>query len=275
VNIVNAPEAVAELTRLNPFDRFPDGRPHVPDDLLARMKTVTSEQAWGVLDKEGYLFQFEGNWFRTHPEQILVGRAVTAQMVPYRPDLHAVVQDTGVAQGRIGGQNSWVIDTLQLNDVLVVDLYGKVREGTFVGDNLGTSVRTRTRAGAVINGGIRDFDGVSELTDVAFFCRGVDPTPIRNTTLAGINVPIRIGEATVLPGDIVLGTPTGVTFIPPHLVQAIVESAEKVQLKDKFGKQRLAENKYTPGEIDVPTWRPDIQQDYEGWLAEIKHGQDA
>jgi 4-hydroxy-4-methyl-2-oxoglutarate aldolase len=270
VNIVCPPEAVAELTRLSPFDRFPDGRPRVPDNLLEQMKTVTSEQAWGVLDKEGYLFQFEGNWFRTHPDRILVGRAVTAQMMPYRPDLHALVQETGVAQERIGGQNSWVIDTLQPNDVLVVDLYGKIREGTFVGDNLSTSVRARTRAGAVIDGGIRDFQGVVELTDVAFFCRGLDPTPIRNTTLVGINIPIRIGHATVLPGDVVLGTPTGVTFIPPHLVPAIVDSARNVRLRDKFGKQRLAEKKYTPGEIDVSPWRPDIEQDYQSWLVEAK-----
>jgi regulator of RNase E activity RraA len=271
VNIVNPPEAVAQLTRLNPFARLPDGRPHVPDHLLERMKFVTSEEAWAVLDKAGYLFQFDGNWFRTHPDRILVGRAVTAQMLPFRPDFHQLVQETGVAQGRIGGQNSWVIDILQPNDVMVVDvvdLYGKLREGTFVGDNLSTSVRARTQAGAVIDGGIRDYQGVRELTDVAFFCRGLDPTPIRNTTLAGINIPIRIGHATVLPGDIVLGTPTGVTFIPPHLVEEVVVSAEDVHLRDTFGKQRLAEKKYTPGEIDVPAWRADVEQDYRVWLSQ-------
>ncbi len=267
MNIVNPVEAVINLTPQNPFERSADGRPYVPDDLLERMKTITSEQAWSILDREKYYFQFDGNWFRTHPEKILVGRAVTAQMLPYRPDFHDVVQKRGEAEGRIGGQNSWVIDTLQPNDVMVVDLYGKIREGTFVGDNLSTSVRARTKAGAVIDGGIRDYDGIRELTDVAFFCRGMDPTPIRNTTLAGINIPIRIGDATVLPGDIVLGTPTGVTFIPPHLVKEIVEVGEKVQLRDTFGKLRLSEGAYTPGEIDVGIWREDIQLDYEAWLA--------
>jgi regulator of RNase E activity RraA len=184
-------------------------------------------------------------------------------MLPYRPDFHDVVQKQGEAEGRIGGQNSWVIDTLLPNDVMVVDLYGKIREGTFVGDNLSTAVKKRTRAGAVIDGGIRDYDGIRELTDVAFFCRGVDPTPIRNTTLGGINIPIRIGHTTVLPGDIVLGTPTGVTFIPPHLVKEIVETGENVHLRDRFGKQRLGEGKYTPGEIDVGVWAEHIQKDYE------------
>ena len=267
MNIVNPPENIVALTPQNPFDRFADGRPRVPDDLLERMKRITSEQAWSILDREKYYFQFDGNWFRTHPDRILVGRAVTAQMLPYRPDFHAVVQQQGEADGRIGGQNSWVIDTLLPNDVMVVDLYGKIREGTFVGDNLSTAVKARTHAGAVIDGGVRDYHGIRELTDVAFFCRGLDPTPIRNTTLAGINIPIRIGHATVLPGDVVLGTPTGVTFIPPHLVEEIVDVGENVQRRDTFGKQRLAEGKYTPGEIDVANWRADIEQDYQDWLA--------
>ncbi len=267
MKIVNSAENIISMTALNPFDRLPDGRPYVPDDLLERMKHISSEQAWSILDREKYEFQFDGNWFRTHPETILVGRAVTAQMLPYRPDFHDAVQKQGEADGRIGGQNSWVIDTLQPNDVMVIDLYGKIREGTFVGDNLSTAVKKRTHAGAVIDGGIRDYDGIRELTDVAFFCRGVDPTPIRHATLAGINLPIRIGHATVLPGDIVLGTPTGVTFIPPHLVREIVEVGEQVQLRDQFGKQRLGEGAYTPGEIDVSNWREDIQADYSNWLA--------
>jgi len=132
VQIANPRESIIELTRLNPFDRFPDGRPRVPDDLLERMKLVTTEQAWGVLRQHGYNYQFEGNWFRTHPDRILVGRAVTAMMVPKRPDLDELVEETGKKEGRIGGQNSWVIDTLVPGDVMVVDLFGKVEEGTFV-----------------------------------------------------------------------------------------------------------------------------------------------
>jgi len=270
--IIPPPELIMELTRLNPFDRFPDGRPRVPDDLIERMKNVTTEQAWGVLRKHGYHHQFEGSWIQTHPDRILVGRAVTTMFIPKRPDFHGLIDDIGKAEGRIGGHNSWVIDTLLPNDVMVVDIFGKIKDGTFVGDNLGTSVRTRTRAGAVIHGGIRDYQGLVQLTDVNFFCRGLDPTAIADTTLAGINIPIRIGQATVLPGDVVLGTPTGVIFIPPHLVQEVVERAEDVQMRDRFGKQRLSEGKYTPGEIDVSVWREDIEQDFQAWLVEARKG---
>jgi 4-hydroxy-4-methyl-2-oxoglutarate aldolase len=260
-------EDLIELTALNPFDRFEDGRPKVPDELLERMKLVTTEEAWGVLRRHGYHRQFEGNWLQTHPGTILVGRAVTAQFLPHRPDYHEAIQKAGAQEGRgqVGGQNSWIIETLQHNDVMVVDIFGKVKDGTVVGDNLGTSVRTRTRAGAVIDGGIRDYQGLVQLTEVNFFVRGVDPTAIADVTLAGINIPIRLGGITVLPGDVILGTPTGIIVIPPHLAQEVVEVSEDVRVRDEFGKQRLAEGKYTSGEIDVSTWREDIEADFKGW----------
>jgi 4-hydroxy-4-methyl-2-oxoglutarate aldolase len=255
------------LTSLSTGERFPDGRPRVPDDLLERMKLVTTEEAWGVLRNHGYNRQFEGNWKETHPGTIMVGRAVTAQFVPHRPDFHDAIQQAGLAEGRanIGGQNSWIIESLQMGDVMVVDIFGKIKDGTVVGDNLGTAVRTRTRAGAVIDGGIRDFQGLIELQDVNFYIRGMDPTAIADVTLAGLNIPIRIGGVTVLPGDIVLGTPTGVIFIPPHLAQEVVERSEDIRVRDEFGKLRLAEGKYISGEIDVPTWREDIMADFEAW----------
>lgn len=258
------------LTHRNPFDRFDDGRPRVPDDLLERMKLVTTEEAWAVLRAHGFHRQFAGGWLQTHPGVTLVGRAVTAQFLPHRPDYHDAVQQAGLAEGRgaVGGQNSWIIETLQLGDVMVVDIFGKVKDGTVVGDNLGTAVRSRTRAGAVIDGGIRDYQGLVALSDVNFFVRGVDPTAIADVTLAGINIPIRIGDVTVLPGDIVLGTATGAIFIPPQLVQEVVERSEEVRVRDEFGKMRLGEGKYTSGEIDVPHWRDDIEADFVAWRQE-------
>jgi 4-hydroxy-4-methyl-2-oxoglutarate aldolase len=260
-------EDLVELTKLNPFERFEDGRPRVPEDLLERMKLVTTEEAWGVLRSHGYHRQFEGNWMETHPGVITVGRAVTAQFVPHRPDYHDAVQQTGLAEGRgkIGGQNSWIIESLQLHDIMVVDIFGKIKDGTVVGDNLGTAVRSRTHAGAVIHGGIRDYQGLVELSDVNFYVRGVDPTAIADVTLAGINIPIRINGVTVLPGDVVLGTPTGVIFIPPHLVQEVVERSEAIRVRDEFGKLRLGEGIYTSGEIDVQNWREDIEADFQAW----------
>jgi regulator of RNase E activity RraA len=261
---LNCKEDIIEWTKLNPYDRFPDGRPRVPDDILERTKKVTIEQAWGVLRGHGYNFQFEGDWMNLHPDRILVGRAVTAVFMPQRPDLHAVVEEQGKADGRIGAQNSWVIDTLVENDVIVVDMFGKIENGTYAGDNLGHSIAAKSKTGMIIDGGIRDLDGIYEMPNFATFVRGVHPTGIGGVTLMGLNVPIRIGNATVVPGDVVLGRREGVIFIPPHLAEEVVKRSEEIRLRDGFGHQRLQEGKYTPGQIDRG-WTPEIEADFAEW----------
>jgi regulator of RNase E activity RraA len=260
-------DALIALTAENPFERFADGRPKVPDDYIERMKLVTTEEAWGTLRRHGYNLQFVGNWKETHPGKVTVGRAVTSAFVPHRPDFHKAIQDSGIAAGRgkIGGQNSWIIEQLERNDILVCDLMGKIKDGTLVGDNLGTAVAKRTHAGAVIHGGVRDLAGLVTLEDVNFYVRGFDPTAIADVTLLGINIPVNLDGVTILPGDIILGTPTGIIVIPPHLVKEVVEESENIRVRDEFGKMRIGEGKYTSGEIDVPTWRDDIEADYQAW----------
>ena len=264
--IFNSPERIAALTPLNPFDRAADGRPRVPDDLLERMKRVTNDEAWGVLErKHNYHFQFEGGWYNLHPDRVLVGRAVTARFVPIRPDLQEVAQAIGSREGRGGGQNTWIIDQLQEGDVLVVDLFGKIEDGTFIGDNLGTTISARAKTGLVVDGGIRDLERVYQLPDFNVFCRGVHPSAIYDTTLVEVNGPVRIGNATVLPGDVVLGAREGVTFVPSHLAEEVVVTSEDVRQRDVFGKMRLAEKVYTSGQIDVSVWAAAIEDDYLRW----------
>ena len=265
-------DKIVELTHLNPYDRFPDGRPRVPDEILKRMRQVTTEEAWGVLQRHGYQFQFEGDWLNLHPERILVGRAVTGRFVPSRPDLHEVIEAEGKANGRIGGQNSWVIDTLVKDDVIVIELFGKIVRGTYTGDNLSTAINAKTGGtGMVVDGGMRDYQRVMELPKFNGFIKGLDPSGIGNVTLTEINGPARIGNATVLPGDVVLGTPTGVIFIPPHLAEEVVERSEVVRLRDFWGKLMIKEGKYTPGEIDRK-WPEEIEADFAKWTE--THGLD-
>ncbi|MBN1936235.1 MAG: RraA family protein [Anaerolineae bacterium] len=262
----NNRDDIIQLTPLWTGERFADGRPRVPDDILRRMARVRTEEAWSVLWRQGYQFQFEGNWTRLHPERILVGRAVTGVFVPQRPDLHEYLMQYGhEREGRIGAMNSWVIETLVQNDVIVIDLFGKVYKGTFSGANLSTAIATRTQRGQVIYGGIRDAQQIFEIDDFATFCKGMDPTPIRDVTLVGINVPCRIGEAICMPGDVVLGTMTGVLFIPPHLAQQVVEHAERTCMRELFSHQRLREGIYTSSQMDTE-WTEAIKADFEEWL---------
>lgn len=259
----------AELIQYTPKwtgERFEDGRPKVSDDLLRRMKEVSIEEAWAVCNRHGYINQFEGNWVITEDDPVLVGRAVTAYFQPKRPDVDSVITAQGKADGRIGGQNSWIIDTIVEGDVIVVDLMGKVVDGTFLGDNLANSIWVKSGGtGVVIDGGARDIEGVLEINNFPIFNRGWDPSYLKGTTLMGINTPIRIGRAAVMPGDVVLGKKEGVIFIPAHLAQEVVESSEIIRLRDQFGHQRLREKKYTPGQIDRK-WTKEIEKDFQQWL---------
>lgn len=247
-------------------ERFPDGRPKVADDILQRMQAVSIEEAWGTCRAHGYHNQFEGQWVVTGAKPVLVGRAVTAFFHPVRPDVNRVIAERGRQEGRIGGQNSWIIDTLAPGDVIVVDLMGKVVDGTFMGDNLANSIAAKSGGlGVVVDGGARDLEGVEDIPNFVTFTRGWDPSAIANVMLMGINTPVRIGRASVMPGDVVLGKKEGVFFVPAHLAQEVVEKSEIIRLKDQFGHQRLREGKYTPGEIDRD-WSDAIDKDFRAWL---------
>ena len=213
----SAREDIIQITPLWKGERFEDGRPKVPDDILRRMRNITLEEAWGPLWRNGYKYQFEGEFRTTHPGNKLIGRAVTTSMVPMRPDLHQTLLDYGhKEEGRKGFFNQWVIDSLVEDDVVVVDLFDKIFQGTYVGGNLSTAIATRTkRGGAVIWGGIRDNEQVVQIPGIQVYYRGVDPTGIGDVTMTSFNGPTRIGKATCLPGDVVLGTISGVISSPP------------------------------------------------------------
>jgi regulator of RNase E activity RraA len=245
--------------------RLSDGRPQVSDDIIRRMKNVSIEEAWAIIRNEGYHNQFEGGWQMIHEDVPVVGRALTAQYMPARPDVKKMLDEQGKAEGRIGNSNSWPIDMLQKGDVYVADGFGKVIDGTLIGDNLGNSIFAKSGNGVVFDGGVRDIEGLGEIEGFNAFVRGWDPSFIQEMMLTGINVPIRIGRAICLPGDIVLAKREGVLFIPAHLAEKVVKNAEAIMLRDQFGHQRLREGKYTPGQIDG-RWSEAIREDFFKWL---------
>lgn len=262
------PEELIEYTREWTGERDQYGRPLVPDALIERARKVTITEAWGVLRNEGYHHQYEGNWLCTHPGQVLTGRALTAMYMPRRPSIRTLMEEKGEKAGCVGDQISWPIDMLVQGDVYVADVYGKIEQGPIIGDNLATSIYAKSGNGVVHDAAIRDLDGIQEISGFTSFVRGWHPTYASPTImLMGVNCPIRIGQVTVMPGDVVLGRQDGVVFIPAHLVEKVVKTSELVQLRDRFGKQRLSEGIYTPGQIDT-RWIDEIEQDFSGWLEE-------
>jgi regulator of RNase E activity RraA len=246
-------------------DRFSDGRPNVPDAVLARLTKVTADEAWDILQTAGYRNQFEGGWKVINPGQRLVGRVVTAVFMPRRPDVDSVIRANGKKENRIGDENSWIIDILKPGDVLVVDLFGKIRYGTIIGDNLATAIYSKSHNGLIVNGAIRDVTGIQEITGFQVYARGVDPSALEHVMLTGINVPIRIGDATVMPGDIAIGDPEGVTFVPPQLAEKLADETEMDHMIDEWGHMMLREGKYTPGQIDAK-WTPQMIGEFNAWL---------
>lgn len=246
-------------------ERTADGRPKVADRLLDRLKNISIEEAWGVLRSRGYQNQFEGDWTILHPDSAMTGRVVTAQYFPLRPDLEKVLKEKGKEEKRVGAMNSWPIDVLTNGDVYVADSYGKIVDGTLIGDNLGNAIFAKSKRGVVFYGSVRDEAGLSEIKGFNFWVKGIDPSYIQQMMLVGINIPIRIGRASVLPGDVLLAKKGGVVFIPAHLVEDVVLNAEFISLRDKFGHQRLREGKYTPGQIDTQ-WTDEIKKDFLKWL---------
>ena len=266
-NVGSSPEYIKALTSEWKGERLPDGRPKVSDAILERLKNISIEEAWGVLRNKGYQNQFESGWQVINPEEPMTGRVVTAQYMPLRPDLENYVKAQGKIEKRAqqGGTNSWPIDVLVDGDVYVADSYGKIVDGTLIGDNLGNSIYAKSKRGVIFNGSVRDQEGLSEIKGFNGWIKGQDPSYIQQMSLVSINDPIRIGRAVVLPGDVVLAKKYGVIFIPAHLVEDLVITSEVTALRDEFGHLRLREGKYKPGQIDSQ-WSDEIKKDFTNWL---------
>ncbi|GEO19997.1 hypothetical protein CQA01_05310 [Cyclobacterium qasimii] len=261
------PDQIKALTVEWEGERFPDGRPKVSDEYLERLKAISVEEAWGILRNKGYNNQFENDWIILDENEVMTGRAVTAQYMPFREDVNNLVKKNGKAEGRSqsGGTNSWPIDGLVDGDIYIADSYGKIADGTLIGDNLGIAIKTNSNRGVIFNGAVRDMAGLSKIKGFNLWIKGHDPSYIQDMMLTTINYPIRIGRATVLPGDAVLANKWGVIFVPAHLVADLVINAEFTALRDEFGHLRLQEKKYTAGEIDS-RWSEKIKGDFMSWL---------
>jgi regulator of RNase E activity RraA len=245
-------------------ERFADGRPKIPDDLLERAKHIMIDDAWTVLKNEGYLNQYEGGW-KTVNDSTMTGRAVTAMYMPSRPDVEKNIKARGTKQGRKGNTNSWPIDILTKGDLYVADAFGKISGGPIMGATLANSIYSKSGNGVVFDGASRDLQDIKNINGFNAFVRDFHPSFTEEMVLMGLNTPIRIGNAIVLPGDLVIATKEGVLFVPAHLAEEVVSTAEFVTRKDLFGFEMVRIGKYSTGEIDSQ-WNDAIKTEFLKWL---------
>jgi regulator of RNase E activity RraA len=258
-------EELIYLTESWKGERFSDGRPKVSDALIERAKQIGIEEAWQILNNEGYKNQFEGNWKMVHDDVPVVGRAVTARFIPSRPDLEMQIKERGKRDGRKGNTNAWPIELLQKGDVYVAEAFGKIAQGTLIGDNLGTSIFNKTGTGVIFDGAARDLSGLAKIPGFNAFVRDFHPSFLEQVVLGGLNTPIRIGGAVVMPGDLVISEREGVLFIPAHLAEHVIATAEFISVRDRFSKDMLKLGKYNAGQIDSQ-WSEEIKTSFLDWI---------
>jgi 4-hydroxy-4-methyl-2-oxoglutarate aldolase len=256
-------DQLVKYTAKNPYDRFPDGRPKVPDALLEKFKDMSSEEI--NMPRTGFPNQYVDGLQVLHTDKKLIGRAFTMQLMPTRSDVSEVDAAEWRAHGNQRPLNHQTgIDMLQRGDVLVVDI--SVAAGGVIGDNLAYYIMKTTGAGFVIDGAIRDLEGLSPLHDLAGYYRSTGPASIHNVMVTGINIPVRIGNTTVMPGDVVFGDCEGVSFIPPHLVQGIVDEAKITHIHDEWTKKKFDEGKYVSSDIYSRPRDPALLKEYQEYL---------
>lgn len=273
-NVVWPADNIKQLTTEWTGERTPDGRPKISDNLLERLKQLSMEEVWGSLRRKGYTTQFENfadsyenGWEILHPEQVMTGRVLTAQFMPLREDFNNYVQQQAAKEGtKTPVTNYAPIIKLLDGDVYVADSYGKMVEGTLIGDNLGNAIYKASKRGVIFNGSVRDVEGLSQINGFNAWIRGSDPSAIKDMMIASINAPIRIGRVTVLPGDVVLAKPTGVAFIPPHLVQEVVIAGEYTALRDEYNRFAMSTNKYEYVNEAFVVDKEVFEKDFRQWL---------
>jgi 4-hydroxy-4-methyl-2-oxoglutarate aldolase len=248
-------------------ERYPDGRPRVPDEILERMRHVGLEEAWGTLRGAGYHNKFEGDWHIMYPESRMVGRALTAAYLPASPELQERMQVAGRETGLTGNMNQWPVYLLHRGDVYVADGFGKIKEGTLFGNNIGEAIYANSGNGTVVYGSARDLGGLREVDGFNAWMKGWHPSAIANMMLISVNGPTRIGEAVVLPGDVVLATEGGVLFIPPHLAERVIVSSEVERITDAFRTEGIREGRFTLQQTYGVAWTDAINEDFFRWTA--------
>lgn len=253
-----------KYTADSPYDRFEDGRPKVPDQYIEALRNSSSEMVFGPLRRAGFPDQWVDGWKLLQPDKKLIGRVFTAQFMPTRKDVEEIIEAEALGDGKVVKSHQRVINMLRPGDVLVADIFGKIKEGTMLGDNLAAAVYGATGTGFVIDGAVRDLDGIVP-QGMPGYVRGFHVSALADVMLTGVNVPIQIGNTTVMPGDIVLGDREGLTFIPASIVADVARASKLTELHDVWTKAKFATGKYKSSDLYPRPSDPALLKEFEDW----------
>ena len=262
-------EQMNAFTELNPYGRFPGGRPMIPDEILDTVRELEIQviEAIGTLRSHNYNYQYEAGWKTLIPGKKLIGRAFTVQFMPPRPDVEAGIQSIAARNNSTSVNKSNTIDMLQKNDLVVVDLYGKIEGGhPYVGDKLAYYIWKTTGTGLIVDGGIYYIENMARSGMQAFYR---ETQMIGNTgraIVSGVNIPIQIGDAVIMPGDLVIGDEDGILAIPPNLVSEVIATVIRNRRRDVWIKKAFDLGKYTSGEIYSRPRDPLLLQQFNDYL---------
>jgi regulator of RNase E activity RraA len=227
---------------------------------LAKLRELPLEAIWGAVRAQGHLNCCITGLATTRPGERLVGRARTIRCLPDRPDLRKASQELNKAGNWPNASNVRAAEDSEPGDVLVVDLGGRVAEGIFWGDISALGAQINGAAGAVLWGGTRDKEELEAMKGFPVLAVGFDPGV--NTSIGtDWNVPVRVGNATVLPGDIVVADSEAVIFFPAALADAVIRRATAVKEQEDYERQLVREKKYKFR--DVYPLSPQLREQYE------------
>ena len=244
-------DQMKDFTASNPYGRFPDGRPMIPDEVLdtVRQMQIQVIEAIEVLRSHNYNNQFEDGWKTLIPGKKIIGRAFTIQFMPNRPDLEAGMKTAAAKNNSAPVSKSNTIDMLQKNDLAVVDLYGKIDGGLpYVGDKLAYYIWKTTGTGLIVEGGIYYLETTARSGMQAFY-RGTQVASSGRAVVSGVNIPIRIGDAVIMPGDLVIGDEDGILAIPPQFVSEVIKTTIINRRRDVWIKKAFDLGRFKSSEI--------------------------
>lgn len=237
-----------------------DKKARATDEHLAALEELPLETIWGVLRGMGYEETYFPGMTPTVPGKRLVGRAVTIRYLPRRPDLVEAMEALAEKGGWSSKYHTRAAEESKPGDVLVVDTGGQVEGGVFFGDISALGAQMSGASGAILYGSTRDLDELKEMTDFPVFSMGFHPA---GATQIGVdwNIPIRVGTATVMPGDLVLATDEAVIFFPPTIADEVIAKAKKHRDEEDYKRELVRSKKYRFR--DVYPLRSDLNKAYE------------